>query len=74
MPIGAQDNLERLYAVQRLLLEEAERLESNRERLDGEDRAADHRYILDIEIDALREESSRISSRIADILERDLQR
>lgn len=71
MPIGAQDHLEGLYGRQRLLSEEASRLESERE-LPGQD--SDRRFILEIEIVALREEASRISARIADVLERDLQR
>ena len=74
MPIGAQDNLERLYAIQRMLADEAARLETASEALATEGSDADRRYILRIEIDALREESSRLSSRIADILERDLER
>jgi hypothetical protein len=71
MPIGAQDHLEALYARQRLLSEEASRLESERDLL-GQN--SDRHYILDVEIVALREEASRISARIADVLERDLQR
>jgi hypothetical protein len=71
MPIGAQDHLEALYGRQRLLSEEASRLESERDLL-GQN--SDRRYILEVEIVALREEASRISARIADVLERDLQR
>jgi hypothetical protein len=71
MPIGAQDHLEVLYARQRLLSEEASRLESEH---DLQGTLADRRYILELEIVALREEASRISARIADVLERDLQR
>ena len=74
MPIGAQDHLENMYARQRLLKAEALRLEAERDRLDPDRAQADRLYILDIEIDALREESSRISARISDVLERDLQR
>ncbi len=69
MPIGAQDHLEGLYGRQRLLSQEASRLESE---LLGKN--SDRRYILELEIVALREEASRISARIADVLERDLQR
>jgi hypothetical protein len=72
MPIGAQDHLEGLYGRQRLLSEEASRLESERDLLLGKN--SDRRYILEVEIVALREEASRISARIADVLERDLQR
>lgn len=71
MPIGAQDHLERLYGRQRLLSAEATRLESERDVLE---KNSDRRYILEIEVVALREESSPISARIADVLERDLQR
>jgi hypothetical protein len=71
MPIGAQDHLEALYGRQRLLSEEATRLEGER---DLSEKNSDRRYILDLEIVALREEASRISARIADVLERDLQR
>jgi hypothetical protein len=71
MPIGAQDHLEVLYARQRLLSEEASRLESEH---DLQGTLTDRRYILELEIVALREEASRISARIADVLERDLQR
>ena len=71
MPIGAQDHLNALYGRQRLLSEEAARLESER---DVSLKNADRRYILELEIIALREEASRISARIADVLERDLQR
>jgi hypothetical protein len=71
MPIGAQDHLDVLYARQRLLSDEAGRLELERDQIAGN---TDRRYILELEIVALREEASRISARIADILERDLQR
>jgi hypothetical protein len=71
MPIGAPDHLNALYDRQRLLSEEAARLESER---DVSLKNADRRYILELEIVALREEASRISARIADVLERDLQR
>jgi hypothetical protein len=71
MPIGAHDHLDALYGRQRLLSEEASRLESERDLL-GQN--SNRRYILEIEIVALREEASRISARIADVLERDLQR
>jgi hypothetical protein len=71
MPIGAQDHLDVLYARQRLLTEEAAHLETQR---DSSEKKSDRRYILELEIVALREEASRISARIADVLERDLQR
>ena len=53
---------------------EALRLENERDRLDPDGADADRHYILEIEIAALREESSRISARISDVLDRDLQR
>jgi hypothetical protein len=71
MPIGAQDHLYALYGRQQLLSEEAARLESER---DVSQNDSDRSYILELEIIALREEASRISARIADVLERDLQR
>jgi hypothetical protein len=71
MPIGAQDHLDGLYGRQRLLSAEASRLESERDLLG---KNSDRRYILELEIVALREEASRINARIADVLERDLQR
>jgi hypothetical protein len=74
MPIGAQDRLGELYAKQRMLMAEAERLDCERDRLDPEGPEANRSYILEIEIAALREEASGISSRISDVLERDLQR
>jgi uncharacterized protein involved in exopolysaccharide biosynthesis len=74
MPMGAQDNLQKLYDLQKLLSEEAARLEGKRDQLDESGKNHDRRYILEVEIAALREQASRIGSRIADILERDLQR
>ncbi len=74
MPVGAHDHLDALYARQRLLAAEVVRLESELDRLDIESPDADRVYILGIEIDALREESTRITARISDVLERDLQR
>jgi hypothetical protein len=71
MPIGAQDHLDVLYGRQRLLTGEATRLETER---DLSEKNSDRRYILDLEIVALREEATRINARIADVLERDLQR
>lgn len=54
-----------------MLSAEATRLESERDTLE---RNSDRHYILEVEITALREEAMRISARIADIIERDLQR
>jgi hypothetical protein len=71
MPIGAQDHLESLYARQRVLSAEATHLESERDTLESD---STRYYILEVEITALREEATRISARIADIIERDLQR
>lgn len=74
MPIGAQDNLDKLYAQQQLLTDAAAHLEDERDRLDPDGPDASHHYLLELQITALREEFSRISSRISDILDRDLQR
>lgn len=73
MPLVGKDNLDELYARHRLLQEEATRLLEEYElaRSAGE---SDRCYILDIEIRALQEEATAMSSRISDILERDLQR
>jgi hypothetical protein len=66
--------LDKLYAMQKLLTEEAARQEGERDRLDPDGPDANRHYLLELQIAALRQESSRISSRISDILERDLQR
>jgi hypothetical protein len=71
MPTGSHDHLQQLYDREQLLDQEASRLETEREILDTD---SDRTYILNVEIAALREESTRINARIADILERDLQR
>ena len=74
MPVGAQDNLDKLYAKQQLLTDEAARLEGERDRLDPDGPDANRHYLLELQIVALREESSRINAHISDILDRDLQR
>lgn len=74
MPIGAQDSIQKLYDRQNLLSNEAARLEDERDQLENSGQNPDRHYILELEIAALRQESSRISSRIADLLERDLER
>lgn len=74
MPIGAQDRLQNLYDRQTLLSDEAARLESERDQLEKSEQDPNRRYILELEIAALREESTRVGSRISDVLERDLQR
>ena len=71
MPTGAHDSLQKLYDRQKLLTDEASCLESEADKLELD---SNRRYILGLEIAALREEASRVSSRIADVLERDLQR
>jgi hypothetical protein len=71
MPTGAHDSLKKLYSRQNLLFEEVARLEAERDALE---RDSDRAYILDLEVVALREEAARYSARIADVLERDLQR
>jgi hypothetical protein len=74
MPLAAKNNLDELYAMQRVLLEEVARLERERDRLAAGAPDADRRYILGLECSALLEESTRLESAISDILERDLQR
>jgi hypothetical protein len=71
MPTGAHDSLQKLYDRQQLLADEASCLESEADKLEPD---SNRHYILELEIAALREEASRVSSRIADVLERDLQR
>lgn len=71
MPTGTHDHLQQLYEREKLLNEEASRLEAEGETLDTD---SDRSYILGIEIVALREEWTRVNARIADVLERDLQR
>jgi hypothetical protein len=74
MPLAAKNNLDELYAQQRLVLDEAARLERDRDRLGAFGADLDRRYILGLESRALLEESTRLESTISDILERDLQR
>ncbi len=74
MPLGAPDHLDELYSKQRVLIEEAERLEVEYDKLDAYGGDGNRHYILELQIAALRQEASRIESRISDILERDLQR
>ena len=71
MPTGTHDHLRQLYQREKLLNAEAGRLEAERETLEPD---SDRSYILGLEIAALREEWTRINARIADVLERDLQR
>jgi hypothetical protein len=74
MPVAAKNNLDELYARQRLLQAEATRLEIEFDGLDPEGAGADRRYILDVQIRALQEEETKLNASISDILERDLQR
>jgi hypothetical protein len=74
MPLGSTKNLDELYAKQRLLQDEAARLEFERDQLDSDGSDADRCYILDIEARALQEEATKLGSSISDILDRDLQR
>jgi len=74
MPLGSTKNLDALYAKQRLLQEEAARLEFERDRLDADGSDPDRCYILDVEARALQEEAMKLGSSISDILDRDLQR
>jgi hypothetical protein len=74
MPLAAKNNLDELYARQQLVLDEAARLEHDRDRLGDFGADADRRYIIDLESQALLEESTRLGSAISDILDRDLQR
>jgi hypothetical protein len=71
MPTGAHDSLDKLYDRQKLLFDEVARLEAERNALDP---SSDRVYILELEIVALREDATRYSARIGDVLERDLER
>jgi len=73
VPLAAKNNLDELYAKQRLLRREVDRLEQEGERLDPQG-DADRCYILQIMCTALLEEESNLNATISDILERDLQR
>ncbi len=73
VPLAANDRLDELYAVQRLLQDEADRLQQEHDSL-LEPRGRLRRDILSVQIEALQEEATRISARISDVLERDLQR
>jgi hypothetical protein len=74
MPLAAKDNLDELYARQRLLQGEVDRLQVEYDALEPSEGGDDRRYLLDIEIEALQAEATNLTSRISDILERDLQR
>jgi prefoldin subunit 5 len=74
MPLAAKNNLDELYARHRLLQAEAERLEEQSDQLGDAAADRDRRYILDVQSNALREEATKLSASISDILERDLQR
>ena len=74
MPLAAKNNLDELYARHRLLQAEAERLEEHSDQLGDAAADRDRRYILDVQSNALREEATKLSASISDILERDLQR
>jgi uncharacterized small protein (DUF1192 family) len=74
MPLAAKDNLDELYARQRLLQGEVDRLQADYDASNPDSSGDDRRYLLDIEIEALQAEATSLASRISDILERDLQR
>jgi hypothetical protein len=74
MPLAAKNNLDQLYARQRLLEDEIARLERERAPLNADGTDADRCYILDLQRRALQEEASKLGSYISDILDRDLQR
>jgi hypothetical protein len=73
VPLAANDSLDELYAVQRLLQAEVDRLQREHDSL-REPAARLRRHILNVQIEALQEEATRFSARISDVLERDLQR
>jgi prefoldin subunit 5 len=73
VPLAATDKLDELYAVQRLVQAEVDRLQEEHDGL-AEPSAHLRRHILNVQIEALQEEATRLSARISDVLERDLQR
>ena len=73
VPLAANDRLDELYAVQRLVQAEVDRLQQEHDSL-HEPSGRLRRYILNVQIEALQEEATRLSARISDVLERDLQR
>jgi prefoldin subunit 5 len=73
VPLAANDKLDELYAVQRVLQAEVDRLQQQHDDL-REPSERLRRYILNVQIEALEEEATRLSARISDVLERDLQR
>jgi cell division protein FtsB len=73
VPLAAKDSLDELYATQRLVQAEVDRLQQEYDGL-PQPSARLRRYILNVQIEALQEEATRLSARISDVLERDLQR
>lgn len=74
MPLAAKNNLDTLYARQRLLEAEIVRLEGELALLDPEGKDADRCYLLEVQCRALQEEATKLGSSISDVLDRDLQR
>jgi hypothetical protein len=74
MPLAAKNNLDQLYARQRLVEREIIRLERERAELNPDGTDADRCYILDLQSRALQEEATHLGSSISDVLDRDLQR
>lgn len=74
MPLAADANLDRLYRRQRMLEEEADRLDVECGVLAEHAGSADKIYVFEVAALALREESTKVSAQISNILDRDLQR
>jgi len=74
MPLAARNNLDALYARQRLLEAEIARLEAELALLDPDGPEADRAYLVDVQCRALQEEAAKLGSSISDVLDRDLQR
>jgi len=74
MPLAANNNLNTLYARQRLLEAEIARLEGELGLLNPDGDDADRCYILDVQCRALQEEATKLGSSISDVIDRDLQR
>jgi prefoldin subunit 5 len=73
VPLAAKDSLDELYAIQRLVQAEVDRLQQEHDSV-PQAHGSLRQHILNVQIEALQAEATRLSARISDVLERDLQR
>ena len=66
--------LDELYALQRLVEQEATRLGAQLSQSPAEEQDSDRLYLVRLKIKAMDEESARLGAAISDVLDRDLQR